>query len=83
MDTIVERKRASFRLNTDLLKRLHLAAKAENRSLNTYVENILAEAMYNQPNEETKIAIKEAQTGKDLKDVDMSSFESFLNSCRE
>lgn len=82
-NTTIERKRASFRLNTDLLRRLHLAAKSENRSLNTYVENILAEAIYNQPNAETKAAIEEAQAGKDLKDVDMGSLESFLNSCRE
>lgn len=36
-----------------------------------------------EPNEETKVAMREARSNKNLKEVDMSSFESFLKSCSE
>lgn len=36
-----------------------------------------------EPNEETKEAIVEARADKNLKKVDMSSFENFIKSCRE
>ena len=39
--------------------------------------------MYNEPNEETQAAIKEARSGKNLKEVDTSSFENFIKSCSE
>lgn len=83
MNTIVKRKRTSFRLNADLLNRLHLAAREEHCSLNAYVENILEDAVCHIPNEETRIAIEEAKSGDDLKKVDMSSLSAFIGSCSE
>jgi antitoxin component of RelBE/YafQ-DinJ toxin-antitoxin module len=41
------------------------------------------DAMYTEPNEETKAAIEEARAGKNLKKVDTSSFENFIKSCSE
>lgn len=36
-----------------------------------------------EPNEETKEAIAETRAGKNLKTVDMSSFDNFIKSCSE
>lgn len=77
------KKRITFRFDSDLLDALKSAAKREHRSLNNYVECILREVIYTEPNEETKEAIEEARAGKNLKKADMSSFESFIKSCSE
>lgn len=77
------KKQTAFRLDSDLLDALKSAAKREHRSLNNYVECLLMDIMYNEPNEETQAAIKEARSGKNLKEVDTSSFENFIKSCSE
>ena len=47
MNTVaVHRKQTAFRLRTDLLDRLKVAAKKENRSLNNFVESVLLDAVY-------------------------------------
>lgn len=82
MDATIK-KQTAFRLNSDLLDALKSAAKREHRSLNNYVECLLMDIMYIQPNEETQSAMKEAREGKNLQPVDTSSFESFIKSCSE
>ena len=77
------KKQTAFRLDSDLLDALKSAAKREHRSLNNFVECILREVVYTEPNEETKEAIAEARAGKNLKKVNMSSFENFIKSCSE
>lgn len=77
------KKQTAFRFDNDLLDALKSAAKREHRSLNNYVECILREVIYTEPNEETKEAIEEARAGKNLKTVDTSSFENFIKSCSE
>lgn len=44
---------------TDLVNRLKVLAKKDNRSLNNYVENVLLAVAYDEPNETTKAAIKQ------------------------
>ena len=81
MDTIaIDRKQTAFRLRKDLLERLKIEARKENRSLNNYVESVLLDAVYREPNEETLAAMEEAREGKNLTKVDTSSLESFLKS---
>ncbi|MGM9774179.1 MAG: toxin-antitoxin system protein [Candidatus Egerieousia sp.] len=81
MDTItIDRKQTAFRLRADLLERLRVAARKENRSLNNYVESVLLDAVYREPNEDTLAAMKEAVGGKNLTTVDTSSFNAFLKS---
>ena len=63
MDTIV-RKPTSFRLRADLIERLRRKAKKENRTLNNYVESVLLDIVYNEPNDTTKAAIAEAKNRK-------------------
>lgn len=83
MDVVIDRKQTAFRLSTDLLERLKLAAKRQNRSLNNFVESVLMDVVYNEPNEETKAAIEEAKAGKYAGIIDTSSMEAFIKSCSE
>ena len=48
MEAAIDRKQTAFRLSTDLLDRLRLAAKKQNRSLNNFVESILMDVVYNE-----------------------------------
>lgn len=60
MATTIQRKQTSFRLRTDLLDAMREAAERENRTLNNYLENLLLNIIYHEPNEVTKAAIEEA-----------------------
>ena len=52
----------SFRLNAELVKKMKVAAKASNRSLNNFVESILLNVMNHDTAENTTIAaIEEAK----------------------
>ena len=74
------KKRTAFRFSEDLLERLKERARKDNRSLNNYVEKLLMEAVYDEPNEETIAAIKEAKEGKSLKTLDLAKFKEFVAS---
>lgn len=80
METRVAKKQTAFRLNENLVSRLKAEAKRTNRSLSNYVECILMESVYNEPNDETKAAIKEAKAGKYAGTIDMKDFDSFMKS---
>ena len=80
MGTIVERKQTSFRLRTDLLKRMKKEASKENRSLNDFVESILMDNMYFQPNETTLAAMREAESGVELEELDVDNFIQYVKS---
>lgn len=83
MDTTIDRKQTAFRLSTDLLERLKMAAKRQNRSLNNFVESVLMDVVYNEPNEETKVAIEEAKAGKYAGTIDMGNFDTFMKSIND
>lgn len=79
MNTLaVDRKQTAFRLRTDLLDRLKVAAKKENRSLNNYVESVLLDAVYREPNEETLAAMKDAKENGNLETLDLDNFEKYV-----
>lgn len=63
METTIRRKQTSFRLRTDLLEDMKTAAERENRTLNNYLESLLLNYFYSEPNEVTKAAIEEAMSG--------------------
>ena len=46
------KKLTAFRLDSNLLDMLKRAAKREHRSLNNFVECLLMDAMYTEPNQE-------------------------------
>lgn len=77
MATTVIRKPASFRLRADLLEKLKRKAELENRTLNNYVENVLLNIVYHEPNQVTKAAIEEAMSGKNPNKVYSSVDEMF------
>lgn len=52
------RKQVSFRLREDLLMALREAARKANKSLNSFVESILADAMLKRTNEGNNVLIK-------------------------
>ncbi len=80
MDTLIERKAHLFRFPTTLLEKLKELAHNDRRSLNNYVEGLLLDAIYNQPNNETQQAINDAKAGKYEGVLDVSSGESMLKS---
>ena len=82
MDVGIKKKATMFRLDVELIERLKEMAQREHRSLNNFVECVLLDVAYNEPNEVTKAAMEEARSGKlrDVPPVDTSSVEAMLKS---
>lgn len=82
MDLAIQKKNQSFRLPVELIDRLKLLAKRQNSSLNNYVETLLLDAVYREPNETTLSAMEEARSGKlrDTQALDLSSIEAMEKS---
>ena len=78
METTIIRRPTSFRLREDLLDGLRRNAKRENRTLNNYVESILLDIVYREPNDVTKAALEEAMSGKNKNKV-YDSVEELFN----
>lgn len=78
--TTSNKKQTAFRFSEDLLDALKVRAKKENRSLNNYVEKVLMDVVYNEPNDETISAMKEAKESKSLDSIDLSKFKEFVAS---
>jgi len=77
METTIRRKPTSFRLRGDIIEGLKRNAARENRTLNNYVESVLLDVVYSEPNEITKAAIREATSGKNPNKVYSSVKEMF------
>ena len=77
METTIRRKQTSFRLRTDLLEEMKSAAERENRTLNNYLESLLLNYFYSEPNEVTKAAIEEAVSGHNRNKVYTNIDEMF------
>lgn len=82
MEAAIQKKATMFRLNTDLLERLKELAKREHRSLNNFVECVLLDVAYSEPNEITREAIDEARSGKlrNASPIDTSSVDAMFKS---
>ena len=74
----ITKTQTAFRLDNELLRRLKARAKKENRSLNNYVETVLMDIVYDEPNDETIEAIREARSGKNLEKLDVDNLEGFV-----
>lgn len=77
------RKPTMFRLRPELVDRLKIAAKRENRSLNNYVESVLMDIVYHEPNAETRAAIEAVRRGEYAGVIDMSSLDNMIKSLEE
>ena len=74
----ITRNPVSFRLRSDLLAGLKRNAARENRTLNNYVESLLLDIVYHEPNEETKAAIEEAMSGRNKNKI-YDSVDEMMN----
>jgi len=83
MEATADRKQTAFRLKADLLNKLRIKAKKENRSLNNYVERVLMDVVYRTPNKETIASIEEAREGQFAGTIDMKDFDSFMKSIND
>ena len=77
MITTIVRRPTTFRLRTDLLEELKRNAAKLDCSLNSYVESLLLDDVYYEPNEVTKAAIEEAMSGRNRNKVYSSVEELF------
>ncbi len=77
-----KRARLSLRLPISLIERLKLLARLQNQSLNSYVEAVLLNITYQEPNETTIAAMKEVESGELQKNpvIDVTSIESMEKS---
>ena len=80
MDAVIERKQTAFRLSCDLLDKLKEAATRENRSLNNYVESVLMDVVYNNPNKLTIKAMREAREKRELETLNSENLETLISS---
>lgn len=80
MANVVERKQTAFRLSTSLLNKLREAAERENRSLNNYVESVLMDAVFSNPNKLTLAAMKEARENSNVETLDVNNLDSLIAS---
>lgn len=80
MDIAIEKKAHVFRLPVYLLEKLKELAQRDRRSLNNYVEGLLLDAVYNEPNEVTRQAFEDAKAGRTEGPIDTSSVEAMLKS---
>ena len=80
METAITRTQTAFRLSTELLKRLKLEARKQNRSLNNFVESVLMDAVYRTPNARTMAAVKEARENENLETINLDNLEEFIES---
>lgn len=78
MEITLEKKAHVFRLPVYLLDKLKELAQKDRRSLNNYVECLLLDAVYHEPNEETVAAINEARAGHLPGPIDTSSVEAMI-----
>ena len=74
------KKTTAFRFDEELLARLKEEARKEKRSLNNYVECVLLDNLYYEPNDETLASMKDAVEGKYAGKIDASTMETFLKS---
>ena len=78
MQTVSTKVQTAFRFDRELINRLKKKVKKENRSLNNYVETILMDVVYDEPNDETIAAIDEVRSGKPLEQLDANNFKDFV-----
>lgn len=71
-------KQMAFRFDEELIRQIKIKAKAQHRSLNNYLEVLMLQDIGNIPNSETKKAIEEVMSGKELERID--DIDAFMDS---
>lgn len=83
MATMTQRRQTSFRLPSYMVNDLKDEARKQNRSMNSIVVSFLHDLLYQEPNKETLEAMAECESGVELKKVDTSSLDAFIQSLEE
>ncbi len=78
MQTTNVKVQTAFRFDRELVKRLKICAKRQNRSLNNFVETVLMDIVYHEPNDTTIAAIDEARSTKQLERLDLKRFDELM-----
>lgn len=82
MGTVVQRTPMTFNLRLDLIESLNKEAKKNRQSLDSFIENILMEISFDEPNEDTVEAIKELRSGNYAGELDVSGYAMFIKSLK-
>ncbi|MBD5237817.1 MAG: toxin-antitoxin system protein [Bacteroidales bacterium] len=80
MDLILKRENQVFNLPAYLLDKLKELAAKDRSSLDNYVENLLLDAVYHEPNAITIASLEDAKRGRLEGPIDTSSVEAMLKS---
>lgn len=80
MEATIPRTQTAFRLSNELLRRLKIEARKQNRSLNNFVESVLMDVVYRTPNKETLAAMEEAKDNRNLETINLDNLEGFIGS---
>ena len=80
MEATIPRSQTAFRLSNELLRRLKIEARKQNRSLNNFVESVLMDVVYRTPNKETLAAMEEAKDNRNLETINLDNLEGFIES---
>lgn len=80
IEATIPRTQTAFRLSNELLRRLKIEARKQNRSLNNFVESVLMDVVYRTPNEETLAAMEEAKDNRNLETINLDNLEGFIES---
>jgi hypothetical protein len=80
MEATIPRTQTAFRLSNELLRRLKIEARKQNRSLNNFVESVLMDVVYRTPNKETLAAMEEAKDNRNLETINLDNLEGFIES---
>ncbi len=80
MDMALEKKPMYSVSPAYLIDKLKELAAKDRRSLNNYVEGLLLDAVYHEPNEVTRVSFEEAKDDKLDGPIDTSNVESMLKS---
>jgi hypothetical protein len=78
MTTKSKIKQTAFRFDEELLALVKEKADAQKRTLNNYIEILLLKDVGKIPNEETKLAIAEVMSGKELEEI--TDIDAFMDS---
>ncbi len=80
METATRRQRTSIYMKPYLVDALRERASKQHTSLSSYVESVLLDSVYDEPNETTIAAIEESRSGIYAGTIDTSSMEAFKKS---
>ena len=80
MEATIPRTQTAFRLSNELLRRIKIEARKQNRSLNNFVESVLMDVVYRTPNKETLAAMEEAKDNRNLETINLDNLEGFIES---